>query len=237
MHVSPMMLAALERVEQRAVDVKRAFTSGAEALFDDVGREGGSLPTLDPLSTAPPDGAYFIERDDDSGFYYTRDGSFTLNNGVLCAEDGRPVLGRSHSGTLSELKMDAVDAALGQTHRPRIDPDGTFEYVRTVVNPRNGQREDQRVVVGRVALARFAAGTKLENREAAASAPPGVPPHIGLPGDGNFALVQTLRRERSRIDVDESLTRLKNAYVDFDALQAAYQAQQGSAKAAMDLVK
>lgn len=237
MHVSPMILAALERVEERAGDVKRAFSSGATPLFDDVGREGGSLPTLDPLSAAPPDGAYFIERNEDGSFCYTRDGSFSLRNGVLCAEDGRPVLGRLPNGTFGELKVDSIDAALGQTHNTRIDANGTFEYAKAVVNPLNGQRESHRVVVGRVALARFAAGTRLENRGPVASAAPGIEPHIGVPGDGNFQLVQAMHRERSGIEVDESLMRLKNAYIDFDALQAVYQAQNGSVKAAMDLVK
>ena len=237
MHVSPMILAAIERVEQRAGDVKRAFISGATPLFDDVGRERGSLPTLDPLSVAPPDGTYFIERDEDGSFCYTCDGSFRLQNGVLCTEDGRPVLGRLPNGRLGELKIDSIDAVLGRAHSERIDADGTFEYAKAVVNPLNGQRENHRVVVGRVALARFAAGTRLENRGSVASAPAGIEPHVGVPGDGNFQRVQTMRRERSTIAIDESLIRLKNAYIDFDALQAAYQAQNGSVKAAMDLVK
>lgn len=46
-----------------------------------------------------------------------------------------------------------------------------------------------------------------------------------------------MRRERSRINVDESLARLKDAYLAFDALQAAEAAKAHVGKTAMDLLK
>ena len=46
-----------------------------------------------------------------------------------------------------------------------------------------------------------------------------------------------MRRERSRVDIDESLMRLKEAYLAFDALQAAEAAKGHLGKTAMDLLK
>ncbi len=46
-----------------------------------------------------------------------------------------------------------------------------------------------------------------------------------------------MRRERSRVDLDASLARLKDAYVAFDALAAAETAKQRLGKTAMDVVK
>ncbi len=46
-----------------------------------------------------------------------------------------------------------------------------------------------------------------------------------------------MHRERSRVDVDESLIRLKEAYLAFDALQAAEAARAHLGKTAMDLLK
>ena len=46
-----------------------------------------------------------------------------------------------------------------------------------------------------------------------------------------------MQRERSRVDVDESLARLKDAYLAFEALQAAEAAKGRLGKTAMDLLK
>jgi len=46
-----------------------------------------------------------------------------------------------------------------------------------------------------------------------------------------------MQRERSRVDLDQSLARLKEAYVAFEAMQAAQTARGRLGKTAMDLLK
>ncbi|MGD0967526.1 MAG: hypothetical protein ABR949_04485 [Candidatus Aquilonibacter sp.] len=231
---------ALERIAQRAADVQRAFTPGATSPFGDVITEqAGSRPILDPLSVAAPPDAYFITTDERGRTVYTRDGGFAFRSGTLAGADGRAILGfRSTTSATSELHVDDVDAALGRVNDLRIESDGTLAYDRAIVDPRTGARERERVAVGSVALARFPAATKLAASDANHFlAPPGVLPHVGRAGDGNFAHVAAMQRESSRIDLDRSLDRLEEAYVAFDALQTAHKAQGGIGKTAMDLLK
>lgn len=240
MFLSPTLTAALDRITERAGDVRRAFISGAQPARDDVAVAApGSDLTLAPLCVTPPEGACFPIRDAGGATGYTRDGSFRIADGALVDDAGNHLLGvRAPGGALTELRIDPVDAALGRASRARIEADGTFAYDRTAVDPRTGMRAAQRVVAGRVALARFPAGTKLESADGDRYVPPnGIVPHTGLAGDGSFAALQPMRRERSGIDLDESLARLKDAYVAFDALQAAQTAKGHLGKTAMDLLK
>ena len=240
MLVSPTTIAALDRITQRANDVKMAFTPGAVPRNDDVATaRAGSLPEQDPLSIAPPSDAYFISEDERARACYTRDGSFTLANGVLSGSDGRPVLGYARAGApLAPLRIDPVDESLGRVVDARIDASGSLSYARSRIDPRTGASERERVVVGTVALARFAAATKLQPLDANHfAARDDVEPHIGQPGDGNFARVEPGRRERSGVDIDASLARLHDAYVAFDALLAARKARSSVTKSAMDLLK
>ncbi|MBV8531417.1 MAG: hypothetical protein JO104_08875, partial [Candidatus Eremiobacteraeota bacterium] len=69
------------------------------------------------------------------------------------------------------------------------------------------------------------------------AAPPGVSPQTGLPGDADFAVLAPMHRAHSRIDLDRSLIRLKEAYIAFDALQAAEAAKVHLGKTTMDLLK
>lgn len=240
MFLSTSIGAALDRIEERANDVRRAYTPGAQPQHDDV-----ALPdsvkdfTLDPLSVAAPDGAYFVVRSDNEGRAYTRDGSFMLRGGSLVDAAGRPILGERRSNeSLGELSIDPVDATLGRVRNPAVDADGTFSYHRLTVDPRSGVSELQRVVVGRVALVRVPAGTRLEmNRAGDCTAPAGVALPTGLPGDGSFGRLLPQHRERSRIDIDESVARLKEAYMAFDALATAEKARVNLGKTAMNLVK
>lgn len=233
-----MIVTALGRIERRAEDVERAFTPGATPSFDDVGRAETSFPTLDPLCVAPPEHAYFVERAEAGERRYTRDGSFTFRNGTLCTADGHAVLGYTSAGALTEIRLDPVDVALERMRDARIASNGDVEYDRAVVDPRSGMPEAQHVIAGRIALARFVAGARLaEDASGALGAPPGIEPHVGAPGDGNFAAIVPMRRESSGIEIDESIDRLRIAYREFDAMQAAYQAQYGAAKSAMDLVR
>jgi flagellar basal body rod protein FlgG len=239
MHVNPVVDAALDSIAQRAQDVRRAFTPGAAPRNDDVAKpQSASQFALDPLSVAPPGEAYFVVGGD-GGPAYTRDGALRVQDGILADAAGCPVLGKDEaSDPLRPLQIDPVDVALGRAGDPHVEADGSFVYMRAVVDPRSGAHEVQRVVVGRLALARFPAGTRLGGEDAVhVAAPGGVVPHVGLPGNGSFAPLQPMRRERSRVDLDESLIRLKEAYLAFDALQAAETAKGRLGKTAMDLLK
>lgn len=240
MFLNPTMSAALERIAERAADVRRAFTPGAMPQHDDVATAASASSfTLEPLSVAAPDGAYFATVGPNGKPSYTRDGSFRVVGGTLVDGNGRAVLGlRESSDVPGELCIDPVDAALGRAQNVRLEPDGSFVYSRGAIDPRSGARETQRVVVGRLALARFPVGTKFATGDGTSFTPPlGVVPHTGLAGDGTFASLRPMQRERSRVDLDRSLARLKEAYAAFDALQAAETAKERLGKTAMDLVK
>jgi flagellar basal body rod protein FlgG len=240
MFLSSALSTALDRITERAADVRRAYTPGAIPAHDDVATSETSVDfTLDPLAVVAPEDAYFMTRDDRTQTTYTRNGAFTLRGGRLCDAEGQPILGARKAGEkLAPLSLDPVDDALGRVRDPRVERDGTFSYQRESVDPRSGAREDGRIVVGRLALARFPAGTRLESRDGAhLFAPAGVTAQIGLAGDGKFASLLPMHRERSRIDVDQSLARLKEAYLAFDALQAAEAAKAHVGKTVMDLLK
>ncbi|HEY1977424.1 MAG TPA: hypothetical protein VGG89_12795 [Candidatus Baltobacteraceae bacterium] len=240
MFLNPSLSAALDRIAERAADVRRAFTPGAVPGNDDVASTNAPAQfTLDPLSVAVPDGTYFVVRTSDGGTAYTRDGAFQVASGALVDAQDRPILGSSIAGaSLSELRVDDVDDALNRTRDVRIDSDGTLSYARTAIDPRSGRREARRVTVGRIAIAKFPAATRLQTEDGSTSfAPEGVIPHVGLPGEAGLPVISRMRRGGSGVYLDESLARLKAAYVAFDALTAAETAKSGLGKTAMDLVK
>lgn len=237
MQVSPAVSSALERIDARATDVNRAFTPGAQPVFDDVARAQTSYADTSPLCVAPPEGAYFLERDADGTLRYTRDGNFAISNGVLSSRDGSPVLGYATEKNLREIRIDPVDEALGRVSDIRVGADGSVLYERRVVDPRTGTTEKRPVIAGRLAVARFPAGTHLHESGEELAAPDGVKPQIGNPGAGGFGAVAPMRRQSSGIDIDASIDRLRVAYLDFDAVAAAYHARYDEAKSAMDIVK
>ncbi len=240
MFVNVSLSAALDRIAERAADVRRAFTPGAIPQHSDVATSAEQSDfTLDPLSVAPPDGAYFMTIDARGRTEYTRDGTFAVTGGRLVDARGLPVLGRrTAGGPLSELRVDPVDAALGRITNARVEADGNLVYPRVAIDPRSGKRMASDVVVGRIVLARFPAGTKLGSADGRSFvAPSGVVPSTGFAGDDAFEALAPMHRQRSRIDLDASLMRLKEAYVAFDALAAAEKAKHRLSKAAMDVVK
>jgi flagellar basal body rod protein FlgG len=233
------LTAALDTIAERAADVRRAFTPGAFPAHDDVATPSPKSDfTLDPLAASAPDGAYFVVRDARGEYRYTRAGDFEIRDGVLTDRTGMPVCGVcGPNGEVTTLRVDAVDAALGRASAARIEPDGTLSYGRDAIDPRNGARESQRIVAGRVLLAEFPGATRLESDGEHLRAPTGVEPQRGLPGGGAFGALQPMHRERSRIDVDQGLARLKEAYMRFEAIAAAENAKGHLGKTAMDLLK
>ncbi|HYL26332.1 MAG TPA: hypothetical protein VEW74_00790 [Candidatus Nitrosotalea sp.] len=238
--MNPSLTAALDRIAERAADVRRAYTPGAIPRYDDVATPAAASDfTLDPLAVAAPDGTYFVTVGEANRRAYTRDGAFALRDGRLVDSNGDPLLGaRAGSGESGELQVEPVDAALGRIAGPAVESDGTFVYQREAIDPRSGKRTSQRVVAGRLFLARFPAGTRLQTSDGTRCAPLNdVAPQIGFAGGAAFGSIQPMRRERSRIDVDQSLIRLKEAYLAFDALAAAESAKAHLGKTAMDLLK
>ena len=167
MLLNPAMSAALDRIADRAADVRRAFTPGALPRNDDVAAASERYEfTLDPLSVAAPDGAYFVTRDQRGRTTYGRDGRFSVAQGRLVDSRGFAVMGRTSPGApMSELRIDAVDAELGRTRSLRVEPDGSLVYTRDAIDPRNGKRVASNVVAGRIVLARFPAASRLDSSD------------------------------------------------------------------------
>ena len=238
MQVSASTERALEYVDARASDVARAYTAGATPLFGDVGGPGTAQKDFDPMSVALPDDAYLVSRGD-RRTSYTRDGALRLDEGTLCDSSGAPIVGfEGDNSAMGTLSVDPVDAALGRVRNARIEADGSLAYDRFAFDPLNGREEKERVVVGRVALARFPAATKLRMLDAIHTEPSqGVIAHVGRPGDGNFDRLSPMEHNGARIDFDRSLEKLHDAYVAFDAVAAAHKAQGNLGKTVMDLLK
>lgn len=236
--ISPTTSHALEAIAQRQQDLRAAFTPGARSERGDSTRPAESTFTLDNLSACAPADAYFIGVDERGRQTYSRDGVFHFKAGVLVDRNDRPVLGVGSNATLEPIRIDPLDCALGRADALHIGTDGSLSYPRTSIDPRTGEREDRHVVVGRLALARFSAATRLQPLDATRSlAPANVKPHTGTAGDGNFGPIEPHRVESSRIDIDAGILRLREAYLSFDALRAAHAAQGKTEKTAMDLVK
>ena len=239
MLISDATMRALDRIATREEDLMQAFTPGAIAQERDVVRSQRLLPAMDPLSVCAPAESYFVVAGSHGGSLFTRDGTFALRDGALVDSSGNPLLGyAAHAAPLAPLRADSADVALGFVKTARVQTDGSVTYERPSIDPRTGQREVQRVSIGQLALARFAAGTNLREVDAQhAAAPDGIAPHLGRAGDGNFEAVIPFARASSGVDIDLGLQRLQEAYMALDAIRAAGKAQGGIQKTAMDLLK
>jgi len=130
--------------------------------------------------------------------------------------------------------MNPVDEALGQVAEERIENDGSVCYMRATLDPRTGKRRTELVMIGRVALARFPAGTQaLRIDSVHVRAPRGVVPHIGMPADGNFPMVLPHARDVGKLDLLSGLGRLQEAYLSFEALKSARVAENANVKTTM----
>jgi hypothetical protein len=231
---------AAENVERRAEDLRMVFVGGAQPNFQDALRPERAELTNDPLSVALPLDAYFVAGDT-ARPSYTRDGALQVRDGILSSSDGTPILGfvdGDTSGVPRTLQIEKNDALLGRAQDIRVEPDGVFGYARSVLDTKTGASSVERVVVGRVALARFPAGTRSERIDAThVNAPSHVVPFIGSPNDGSFLPIETQRRSLGRIDSDVAVSRLQDAYLAMRALSATERSQNAFARGAFDLVK
>lgn len=241
--IGPASADALGRIAARAQDVLRAYTAGAHAQNADVNRSDRAPEhTTDPLSVAAPPNAYFALQNAGGGRSFTRDGSFHIERDRLVAADGAAVLGFAGGDARgivpAPLALPANDVALGRCADVRIESDGTLAYTRTSIDPRTHERSVERVAAGKLALARFPAGTQPNALDGVrVSAPSGIPPHVGTPADGTFAGIATYARDVGGVDIEASLTKLSEAYLAFAALHAAQKAHMSADKVALDLVK
>jgi flagellar basal body rod protein FlgG len=233
-------LDALQRIADRANDVLAAYRPGAFPLRLDVAAPHAPVPVADPLSVAAPPGAWFVTADPAGTRSYTRAGSFHLgDDGTLRTDDGAVVLGTGAAGTaLGPLRIADADRILGRASGLRIAADGTLAYARAAIDPQTGRRGAEMVVVGRIALARFPAGSVPQRLDAThVAGVAGVVPHVGAPADGAFPPLATFARDGGNVDLDASLGKLTEAYVAFSAMQAAHKAQGDGNKVVMDLLK
>jgi hypothetical protein len=146
--------------------------------------------------------------------------------------------GDARGALATPLTLPTNDVALGRCADVRIESDGTVSYTRSTIDPRTTERLVERVTAGKIALARFPAGTqpiRLDERQV--GAPQGIPPHLGTPADGTFAGLATYARDTGSVDIDTSLDKLSDAYRAFSALAAANKARGATEQSAMDLLK
>ena len=231
---------AVETVERRAEDLRLLYSGGAQPNYSDILRDERGEPANDALCVMLPRETYLMAGDPNRPVY-TRDGALGVRDGVLTAGDGTPVLGYrgdDRSGIPQTLAIDKNDAAFGRVQDLRIEPDGVFGYARTVIDPKTLQPAVERVVIGRLALARFPAGSHPDRVDAThVRAPLGVVPFVGTPNDGNFASLMPQRRAIGRLDPDAAIERLQDAYVMLRALGAVERTRSGMIRGALDLVK
>lgn len=233
-------LDALRRIADRANDVLSAYTPGAFPLRNDVKAATVPLSSSDPLSVVAPPGAWFPVTGVSGARTYTRAGEFHVgDDGTLRTADDARAIGFAHDGAPAlPLSLPEPDRALGRCTDVRIESDGTLAYTRASIDPKTRERTVERVTAGRIALARFPAGSAPERIDAAhVNGIPGVVPHLGTPADGVFGALATYSRDRGSIDIDASLAKLAEAYLSFSALQASHKASGSVDKAVMDLLK
>lgn len=231
-----------ERVLSRAQDLRDAFRAGSMPLHGDVRTVPQLTPSSDPLSVVPPPGAWFVTRGADGARAYERDGALTLDGGVLRTRSGAEVLGYpggdARAAVPVPLRIADGERALRRGGDARIEADGSVAYTRAAIDPRTGARTAERVVLGRIALARFPAGTQPARLDGArVAAPAGVVPHLGTPADGSFAALATFSRDAGTIDVAAGVARLDEAYRAFEAMGAVMKARASVQKTTVDLVK
>ena len=230
------------QAEARAADLSNQFVPGFIPA-DDSDRASSIRATrsLDPMSTVAPADAYYVAQDAQGRRFYSRESALRLEDGVLRTRDGSVILGFSDGqtgGAPNTLVADPVDVALGRISDPHVDANGNVAYTRNTIDPKTAEVRPEQIVVGRIALARFPAGTQIDAADGVhITAPGGVEPRIGRPGEGEFAKLIPQSTDLGQIDMAKGLLHLRDAYLAFSALQSAKHARGHTDKIAMDLVK
>lgn len=231
---------ALRRVTERADDVLGAYVPGGFPTHDDVRTQRAPIPSDDPLSAAAPPDAWFVTVDERGTRSYTRAGTMHVDDDGTLRIGADAVLGFAADapGVAAPLRLPEPDRLLGRCGDVRIEGDGTLAYTRPAIDPRTRERTVERVAVGRVALARFPAGSEPPHLDAVhVGAPEGILPLVGRPSDGTFGPLATSSRDPGSVDLDAGLARLSEAYLSLRAMHAAYRADLHQSQVASDLVK
>jgi flagellar basal body rod protein FlgG len=239
--IDPATADCLKRIAERASDVAHAYDPAFRPQSMDVARRDGpeSMKDGDPLSLAAPPGAYFVVRGRDGKELLTQDGGFQFIGGTLRTREGYPVLGfTAKRPTLGAISADPVDVALKRASDARVDKAGFVSCKLSAIDPNTGAVKTMRSIVGRVALVTLPAGTQLIRVDGShARAPAGVASRIGAPGEAGLGGLEPYRRQLGAVDLAAGLDRLREAYLEFEALQAAHKTTADVDKAAMDLLK
>jgi flagellar basal body rod protein FlgG len=235
---------AYDEIEARVEDLKNEFRSGYQPKHGDSALSGSTnhVSSLDPMNAVAPDKSYYVCVDAQGRRFYTRDSNLKFESGELRTSDGHAVLGFSYADEYDTapkpLVADKVDVTMRRIGNAHVDADGSVAYTRTVVDPRTGEQKTETVTVGRIALARFPAGTRLDSADGLhGTAPSGVDPTYGRPGEGEFALLAPKSRDLGGVDMVAGLSHLREAYLAFNAIQSAHGARGKTDKTAMDLIK
>jgi hypothetical protein len=228
-------------IEARSADLTNQFVPGFMPA-DDSDRQTSVRATqsLDPMSTVAPADAYYVGQDAQGRRFYSRESALRLEEGVLRTRDGSAILGFADgpSGDPVVLAADPVDVALGRVSDPHVDANGNVAYTRNTIDPKTAEVKPEQIVVGRIALARFPAGTRIDAADGVhITAPAGVEPRVGRPGEGEFAKLLPQSTDLGQIDMTKGLMHLRDAYLAFSALQSAKHARGNTDKVAMDLIK
>ncbi len=241
--INPGPAQALSELAARTQEMLNAYVPGYEATYHDVrsATPAPPKPALDPMSVAAPEHAYFMGLDKAAKPFYSRDGSFAVVDGTVRFADGSAVLGfpaAAPGASPQPLHVDPVDAALGRVSEAHVEADGTVAYTRTVIDPKTNKPSKERVAVGRVALARFPAGTELQRVGATQAVPaPGIVATVGRATEGSFGALATQSRDLGAVDFEAGLVQLREAFLALDAMSAGTQADARAAKIAVDLIK
>jgi hypothetical protein len=235
---------ALDRLDARMEDLSNQYEPGYIPTLDDDNKTSGprAVASLDELHTTAPQDTFYVCVDAQGRRFYTRDGAFDLQESALRTKDGSSVLGflpDAPAGSSPQaLGVDPIDAVLGRASDAKIDADGTFEYSRKTIDPRTGAAKSERVVVGRLALARFPDGTRITAADGVhATAPAGVEAMLGVPKSDSFRGLVVHSDDRGGIDIQAGLSHLRESFLAFNVMQSAQNAHGHTDQVAMDLIK
>jgi hypothetical protein len=221
-------------------DVKHSYTAGFRPTNSQRFGEARSAPSLDPLSVVAPTDTYFIGNDPYGRRFFSRNGAFKLIDGQLRTQNGQSeVLGYMAGQTgLVPLRVDPKDKMLNRASDVQIEADGSLSYMRSLIDPKTGQKKKERVVAGRIALAQFPGGTQLSAADGVHITPPyGIEPTLGKPNEPGFLPLQTKRVDRGQIDLKRSLQMLRDSYIEFDVFRVAGRAKGHNEDKVIALIK
>ena len=242
--INPGPARALTELATRAQEMLHAYEPGYETTDDQIRSAtlARSEPSLDAMSVAGPEGAYFIGTDPSGKAFYSRDGSFRIDGPNIGWSDGSAVMGyppgAAPGSAPQALRVDPVDAALGRVGEPHVETDGSVAYTRTAVDPKTGKPRKERVVAGVVALARFPAGSAVTPISGSRIAPPGgLAPAVGTPGLTPFGALVPKARDLGSVNFEAGLNQLREAFLALDAMSATAHVDDRDAHVAMDLIK